>query len=69
MSLKLNEINSDICCYDVLPPFQIIRHFDFSRYIVFAMHLDIHYVKIRSKINVSRKAKTSYNLEWREYYQ
>ena len=41
MSLKLNEINSDICCYDVLPPFQIIRHFGFSRYIVFAMHLDV----------------------------
>jgi hypothetical protein len=30
----------------------------FSRYIVFAMHLYIGYV--------SRKAKTTYNLEWRE---
>jgi hypothetical protein len=29
---------------DVLPPFQIIRRFGFSRYIVFAMHLDIHNV-------------------------
>ena len=28
----------------VLPPFQIIRHFGFARYIAFAMHLDIHYV-------------------------
>jgi len=26
------------------PTFQIIRRFDFSRYIAFAMHLDIHYV-------------------------
>jgi hypothetical protein len=24
--------------------FQIIRYFDFSRYIVFAIHLNIHYV-------------------------
>jgi hypothetical protein len=46
----------------VLPPVQIIRRFGFSslaRYITFAMHLDIHYVYIHNKSNVSRNAKTS----------
>ena len=28
----------------ILTSFQIIRRFGFSRYAVFAMHLDIHYV-------------------------
>ena len=51
----------------ILPPFQIIRCFSFSRYVVFAMYLDIHYVQIHTKDNISRKAKTSYNLGWREY--
>ena len=27
----------------------------------------IHYVQIHTTYNVSRKAKTSYNLEWREF--
>jgi hypothetical protein len=53
--------------YLVFPLFQIIRYFDFSRYIVFAMHLNIHYVRIHSKSNIFRKTKTSYNMEWREY--
>jgi hypothetical protein len=29
---------------EVLPPFQIIRHFGFFRSVVFFMHLDVHYV-------------------------
>ena len=34
------------------------------------MYLDLvyMYIEVHSKINVSRKAKTSYNLESREYY-
>jgi hypothetical protein len=47
--------------FQVPPPFQIIRRFGFSIYIAFAMYLDINYVYL------SRKAKTSYNLERREY--
>ena len=47
--------------------FQTIGHFGFSRYIVFDMHLDIHYVEIHSKNYVSRKAKTTYSLDRREY--
>ena len=35
--------------------FQIIRRFDFSRYVVFTMHIDIHYVYIHAKNNVSEK--------------
>jgi len=46
-------------------PFQIVRRFDFSRYIVFATHLDIHYVYIDSESNVSRKVRMSNNLERR----
>jgi len=34
----------------------------------FAMHLDIHYVQMHRENNLSRKAKTSYNLEWMEYF-
>ena len=30
--------------YTVLPPFQNVGRFGFSRFIVFAMHLDITYV-------------------------
>jgi hypothetical protein len=50
----------------LLPPFQIIRLF-ILRYIAKAMHLNIHHVYIHSKSNVSRKVKTSYNLERIEY--
>lgn len=35
----------------VLPPFQISRCFAFSRNVAFATHLDIHYVRIYSKIS------------------
>ena len=45
----------------LLPPFQIIRRFGIS------MHLDIYLCLIHCKINESRKAKTSYNLE-QEYF-
>jgi hypothetical protein len=51
----------------LLPPFQIIRRFGFSRYIAFTMYLHIVYIQVHSKNYVSRKAKTSYNLERREY--
>jgi hypothetical protein len=51
----------------ILPPFQIIRHFDFYKYIAFAMHLHVYYVYIHNKSNVSIKDKASYNLEQREY--
>jgi hypothetical protein len=44
----------------LLPPFQIIGCFGFSKHIDFAMHLDIHYL---DKHYASRKAKTTYNLE------
>jgi hypothetical protein len=47
----------------VVSPFQIIRRFGFLKSMAFAMHLDIHYDKIYSKINISRQALTSYNLE------
>jgi len=45
----------------MLPPLQIIRRFDFCRYIIFTMYL------VDIVTYISRKAKTSYNLEWREY--
>jgi hypothetical protein len=32
--------------YRLLPPSQIINHFDFSKYVNFAMHLDIIYIYI-----------------------
>lgn len=51
-------------CYYLLPPFQIIGHFGFSRSIAFGMRLDIPYILIHSKLYVSRKAKMSYNLKW-----
>jgi hypothetical protein len=33
----------------VLPPFEIVSHFSFSRFIVFAIYLDIHYILIHTK--------------------
>jgi hypothetical protein len=36
--------SSHLPFYKVLPLFQIIRRFFISRYIYFAIHLDIHYV-------------------------
>lgn len=52
--------------YLVLRQFQITRRFGFSMYITFAMHLDITLCLNIEKNNVSRKAKKSYDLEWRE---
>ena len=51
----------------VLNPFQIKRCSAFSRYIDFTMYLDIVYIYVHSKYNISRRAKTSYNLERREH--
>jgi len=53
--------------YQLLNPFQIIKYFGFSRYIAFTTYLDIVYIYIHSKCNVSRKVKMSYNLERMEY--
>jgi hypothetical protein len=49
----------------LLPPFQIISHFCFCRYIVFAIYLDIMFISkhIANKNYKFRKAKMSYNLE------
>jgi hypothetical protein len=38
--------------------------FDKFRYIDFAMHLDIYYIYVHSKIYIYWFAKTNYNLEW-----
>ena len=46
----------------ILPPFQIIRHFGYYRYIAFTIYLDIVCTYVHSKSYVSRKAKMSYNL-------
>ena len=54
-------------CLILLPPFQNVGRFGFSRFIVFAMHLNITYVQIHNKIYESRKVKTTYILERREY--
>ena len=53
--------------YQILPPFQNVGRFGFFRFIVFAMHLDITYVYIHSKIYESKKVITTYILEQREY--
>ena len=50
----------------ILPPSQIINRFGFSRYIDFAMHLDIIYIEVHSKNYAPRKAKTTNNLGRRE---
>ena len=41
-------------------PFQITSRLGFSRYIVFAMYLNITYVQIHSKQYTSRKTRTTY---------
>ena len=51
----------------VLLPFQNICRFDFSKFIYFVMHLDIRYIQMHSKQYESKKTKTTYILEWREY--
>ena len=61
----------------VLPLFQIIDYFSFSRYIVFAMYLDIVYIFFERNLDIvyinvhnkkygSRKVKMTYNLERKE---
>ena len=52
---------------ELLKLFQTIRCFDFSRFITFVRHLDIHYVYMHIESNVSRKVKTSYNFEQRYF--
>jgi len=47
-------------------PFQIITHYGFSIYIVFALHLDICYIQILDKKFVFRKVRTTYNYIIRE---
>jgi hypothetical protein len=44
----------------ILPPFQIVGRFGFSRFIDIIMHLDI---VIHNNIYKPRKVKTTYNLE------
>jgi len=39
-----NVINKGFKTIKILPPFQIVSHSGISRYIIFAMHLNIHYV-------------------------
>ena len=53
--------------YYILHPFQNVGRFGFSKFIVFTIHIDITYVKIHSKIYESKKVKTIYILERREY--
>lgn len=52
--------------WNLFPPSWIISFFDFSRCIVFSMHQDIYHVWLHSKIYVSKKAKTTNYLGWRE---
>jgi hypothetical protein len=39
-----NKESDRFLLMSALPPFKIVRRFDISWSIVFAMHLDIHYV-------------------------
>jgi hypothetical protein len=41
----------------IIPPFQIIRHFGFSRYVVFAMYLDKCISKCMAKATYLEKPK------------
>ena len=43
----------------IINHFQIIRCFNFSRYIVFTMYLDIVYIYVHSKCNVSKFKKNA----------
>ena len=43
----------------LLPPFQIVSHFGFSRYIVFTMYLDIAYIQVYSKSYVPNQTTYS----------
>ena len=41
----------------LLPPFENVGRFCFSRFIIFAMHLDITYVHVHNKIYDSKKSQ------------
>jgi hypothetical protein len=45
----------------LLPPFEIVGCFGFSRFIDIIMHLDVVYVYMHSNIYEPRKVKTTYN--------
>ena len=51
---------------EILPPFQIIGHFGFSRYIAFAIYLDIVYIWLHSKSYVlsCNQVRESQSLTW-----
>ena len=51
----------------LLSPFQNVGRFDFSKFIYFAMYLNIYYIYMLSKHYESRKTKMTYILELREY--
>jgi hypothetical protein len=57
--LCLRLLDKYLCyiSYLLVHPFQTIKRFSFSRYIAFTIHLDMHYVLIQCKTNVSRKTK------------
>jgi len=52
--------------YSLIPNYKSLAFF---RYIAFIMQLDICYVYVHNKSynNKSKKSKTTYNFEWREY--
>lgn len=54
------------CSTPHVPNYKLLCYV-FLRYIVFAIYLDIGYVKIHDKNYVFRKVRTTYNLECREY--
>ena len=53
----------------LLSPFENISCFNFSRFILFVMHLDIIYVQIHNKMYKFKKIKTIYILERREKHK
>ena len=58
-SHKRSELDPVFSSYQLLPLFQIVGCFSKSRYIVFAIYLDIMYIQVHSTCNVSRNPKTS----------
>ena len=57
-----NHILCGTCNQIYTSPFQNVGHFNFFKFIVFVMHLDIIYIQIHNKIYESRKVKTAYIL-------
>ena len=65
------KIGTDLSWIDLIQclktlPFQIVSHTGFYRFIAFIMHLDITYISVHSKNNISKNARITYNLKWRE---